>query len=304
MNNQALILYVLRAILGIAAIFIANTSLNYFNQKPLGMQTVLDQTLKETIYHSMIALVSDIILDLFVEYATLTEYWAVCITFVRHTIMMAAILHYSVILVIRYMSVFHQNILDNIGDAHVMLIARIFTVIVAMLSIMSSDLENTNIYHILIKKEIENENRLKIQSKPWLIGTLITLTLLISTQYMIEMYKREGSQLYLVNQQQIEQSDNCRNNDRNVFLVVFFSILFVFYFLIRHKADLNDLYINRLAGIALHWFLLFIFIPLTFIYSTENFALFFKSQILNILKYCTMFKICHTQIEPMYIVET
>ena len=47
MKNQALVLYVLRAILGTAAIFIANTSLKYFNQKPLGMQTVLDQTLKE-----------------------------------------------------------------------------------------------------------------------------------------------------------------------------------------------------------------------------------------------------------------
>ena len=47
MKNQALVLYALRAILGIAAIFIANTSLKYFNQKPLGMQTVLDQTLKE-----------------------------------------------------------------------------------------------------------------------------------------------------------------------------------------------------------------------------------------------------------------
>ena len=46
MNTQALVLYVLRAILGIAAIFIANTSLKYFNQKPLGMKTVLDQTLK------------------------------------------------------------------------------------------------------------------------------------------------------------------------------------------------------------------------------------------------------------------
>ena len=47
MKNQAIVLYVLRVILGIAAIFIANTSLKYFNQKPLGMQTVLDQTLKE-----------------------------------------------------------------------------------------------------------------------------------------------------------------------------------------------------------------------------------------------------------------
>ena len=215
---------------------------------------------------------------------------------------MAAILHYSVILVIRYISVFHQNILDNIGDAHVMLIARIFTVIVAMLSTISSDLENTNIYSLLIKKEIENENRSNIQSKPWLIGTLITLALLITTQYMIEMYKREGRQLHLVNQ----QSDNCNNsnNDRNVFLVVFFSILFVFYFLIKNKADLTDLYITRLAGIAFHWFLLFIFIPLTFIFSTETFSLFFKSQFLNILKYCTIFKICHTQIEPMYNVET
>ena len=41
-------------------------------------------------------------------------------------------------------------LLDNIGDAHVMLIARIFTVIVAMLATMSSDLENTNIYYILL----------------------------------------------------------------------------------------------------------------------------------------------------------
>ena len=201
-------------------------------------------------------------------------------------------------------------LLDNIGDAHVMLIARIFTVIVAMLATMSSDLENTNIYYILIKKEIEIEDRLKIQSKPWLIGTLITLALLIYTQYMIEMYKREGgsSQLHnqLSNENQQQQTENCNssNNDRNVFLVVFFSILFVFYFLIGSKADLNDLYITRLAGIAFHWFLLFIFIPLTFIFSTKNFSLFFKSQTLNILKYFTMYKICHTQIEPMYNVET
>ena len=47
MKNEAVVLYVLQVILGIAAIFIANTSLKYFNQKPLGMQTVLDQTLKE-----------------------------------------------------------------------------------------------------------------------------------------------------------------------------------------------------------------------------------------------------------------
>ena len=47
MKYQAVVLYFLQVILGIAAIFIANTSLKYFNQKPLGMQTVLDQTLKE-----------------------------------------------------------------------------------------------------------------------------------------------------------------------------------------------------------------------------------------------------------------
>ena len=49
MKNQALVLYVLRAILGIAAIFIANTSLKYFNQKPLGMGrswVAVEQTLK------------------------------------------------------------------------------------------------------------------------------------------------------------------------------------------------------------------------------------------------------------------
>ena len=163
MKYQAVVLYFLQVILGIAAIFIANTSLKYFNQKPLGMQTVLDQTLKEnmssvnsemyeiktnvltwthvicflalnnfffmiakikiqnllnsynqlkeTIFHSLLTLVSDIIVDFFVEYATLNEYWAIFITFLRHTIMMMMITHYSVILVIRYISVFHQNIL-------------------------------------------------------------------------------------------------------------------------------------------------------------------------------------------------
>ena len=115
MNKEAILLYIFQAILGICTIFIAYVSLKYYRQKPLGMVTLFDQAIEDKIYLSTFSFLCNVILEVLAEY----NYTAVSIIVLVKILGTATAWQYSVIFVIRYLSVFHQNVLNNIEDHYV-----------------------------------------------------------------------------------------------------------------------------------------------------------------------------------------
>ena len=67
MNNENIFLYVFQTISGIIGIFTAYILLKYLNQKPLGMQTILDQMIKDLIYITILNWTSYVIMEIIVE---------------------------------------------------------------------------------------------------------------------------------------------------------------------------------------------------------------------------------------------
>ena len=54
MKSAVIVCYIFQATFGTLGTIIAYMALKYFNQKPLGMQTMFDQMIKDKIYLSFI----------------------------------------------------------------------------------------------------------------------------------------------------------------------------------------------------------------------------------------------------------
>ena len=66
MNTEETFWYVFHFFFVIMATFIAHIVLKYIRKKPLGMQTMFDEIIKDTIYLSMLDMISTVIVFLFV----------------------------------------------------------------------------------------------------------------------------------------------------------------------------------------------------------------------------------------------
>ena len=117
MNSEVVVLHILKTRSGIFGAFIAYVALKYFNQKPLGMQTVFDQMIKDKIYLSMMNCLCDFFfMDFilsFMKVTSLNPILAHIVTFFLITMILIEIWQISMILIIRYFYVFYSYILSN-----------------------------------------------------------------------------------------------------------------------------------------------------------------------------------------------
>ena len=100
MNSENIFFYSILSVIGMVGIFIAFMVLKYFNQKALGMQTILDQMIKDRIYLVMYIWATDIMVIISIEFMTpLNPYIALTITFLNRVCLIAGIWQISAILV-------------------------------------------------------------------------------------------------------------------------------------------------------------------------------------------------------------
>ena len=186
MNSENIFFYTILSVIGIVGIFIAFMVLKYLNRKALGMQTILDQMIKDRIYLVICIWATDIMIITSIEFMTpLNPYIALTITFLNRVCLIAGIWQFSAILVIRYLSVFYQNLMNSVDESCVKRVARSFVCFISIISILISDLESTAIYQLMTCKVPKRRF-----SKLFIITAIVCLIILIVTQYKIEMFRK------------------------------------------------------------------------------------------------------------------
>ena len=167
--------------------FIAFMVLKYLNQKALGMQTILDQMIKDRIYLAMSIWATEIMVIISIEFMTpLKPYIALTITFLNRVCLIAGIWQFSAILVVRYLSVFHQNLMNCIDETLVKRVARSVVGFKSIISILISDLESTAIFQMMTTSKVLKYGLNKL----FIIAAIFCLIILIVTQYKIEMFRK------------------------------------------------------------------------------------------------------------------
>ena len=129
-------------------------ALKYFNQKPLGMQTIFDQMIKDKIYLSIMNCLCnffccDVILFFMKDVIPLNHIVAHLLTFILVTLALAEIWQISMILIIRYVYVFYSYLLSNVDENFVKKATRVLVGFLALLSTLMTNLQNSHLYCIL-----------------------------------------------------------------------------------------------------------------------------------------------------------
>ena len=190
MEIQVIILFLLRVFLGIWAIFIGYMALKYINQKALGMVTIFDHMIQDLIYLSMLHWMAQFILDLFLEFIVpLNHSVAKFITFLCHMLRLLFVWQINVIFVIRYLSVFYQNVLNSSEDCCIKRFTRCLIGSVSVMSLILYQSENSKTYSLLTKKATKS-GELFPGFGPFFMASFMCLILLIFTQYKVHMLLR------------------------------------------------------------------------------------------------------------------
>ena len=185
MNIEIIILYIFQAILGILGPFIVYLPVKYLNQKALGMQTVFDQMMKDFLYSIILKSISLFpIMALIMEFLLpLNHYLAIAIASLAHFLTLMIFWQYSALIGVRYLSVFHPMYLSN--ENLIKIMTRCSISFISLLSILSSDLENT--INILSGKK---PNSRKHFAKPVIVTIGMSVIAQIIIQYKFEKFKK------------------------------------------------------------------------------------------------------------------
>ena len=288
MNNEVIFLYVLQAILGVIGLIMAYMVLKYLNHKALGMQTINDQMIKDKIYISLLYWICMIIIEFIAEYKSnpLNHNEALFITLLKAIVEMASVWQMSIILMMRYMSVFYQNVMSNVDDCLVVRITRSFVGFTAMMSAIMINFENIYVYRLLTGKESNDDNL--TPAKPVVFAIFICLIILILTQYQIEKFKKtvdSQAQFDQLEASEGNQEFDCNykitNTNRIEIGVLGISVL-VILFMSLWNAD-TDSYVKSLKHILTVQFITTNVVPIIFIVRNEKMYSIFKCNIRKLL---------------------
>ena len=303
MDPEAILWYTSKVISSILGSFTAYMVLKYLNKKPLGMQTVFDEIIKDFIYVNMLDCLifntSEIAVTFF---APFNHYVMSTMMICRLTVAIAVINQLSILMVIRYLYVFYPS---QMNDAHFAKnFARLFLVYISFTTALFVDKKNTPFYYIASGQNIENGFDAKTDiAKP--ISNLIVFSItmgvcgmiLVFTQCKIEKFNRSvaSQQQDVQVEENQNSSDRYRNSTIRIALIILFLLLtsVTMYHLLVRRPWVNILDILRTR--TLKEITLYNIIPMIFIVRNDTLFCFVKIQILKILK-C---KCKNNQIEPM-----
>ena len=221
MNSATVFLYILHAIPGVVGMIVAYLILKYLNRKPLGMQTTFDQMIKDLIYLSMLQwTVYTLILTSIEGVTHINDNIALTLTFFHIMLTLARIWQFSMILMIRFFSVFYQNIMNSVDERFVRKLTRSFVGIISIISALISNLEYMVVYQEMIK---ESHDVLLSPGPlpglllgpllgPLLISAIVCVIILIVTQYKIEMFKKSVD--VRAKFDQLEENESNQESDR------------------------------------------------------------------------------------------
>ena len=260
----------------------------YLNKKALGMQTLLDEMVKDSIYLmvlmetiSMIAIVSKLILGF------TSHFLAILLTLLIQLSISLTTWQCNMIFWIRYLIVFHQAFLNNYDESLIKRTTRCTVGLVSIISVLMAmrSIENTMVYIIMT-----DGDQIPVAypiTNPIVISMIICLITIIGIQFKIEVYKMvvDAKVLRRVNRYSrkivpmgSETAKDISHSKmyRIEFLMLSFGILITLFLWFMIPGD--DMYEKQLRAIVMRQFIqLAIF--LICIKRNGNIFLFCKSQL-------------------------
>ena len=298
MSGQTVFLYILLAFFGIVGMILAHLILKYLNQKPLGMQTIFDQMIKDQIYLTISFWVVHTMILTFACTIPINQTIALGLSLLNFMLLLAKIWQFIVILVIRYFSVFYQNIMNSLDECFVKRLGRSFVGIISITSALISDLKNTVTYHQMTQKSICHGDGILLQldlPKMLFISPIVGVIILIVTQYKIEMFKNSvdiQAKFDQVDEEMNNQESNTTNYNKNtVRIVLSLSSIGLFFIILKILCSYLTLlstpnYIHFLMTSSSLYFIYNIAIPMIYIVRSDNLYHFCQFQIMEIFNCC------------------
>ena len=152
MNPEVIFWYTFHIVSTILGIFIAFMVLKYLDKKPLGMQTIFDEIIKDFIYLNMLDWLTFIVAVAASYFPPLNHYTINVILICRITISSAVTYQLSILMLIRYLCVFYPTQMNNAHFAKNL--ARLFVVYIAFTTAIFIDKKNTPYYLLVSGKNV------------------------------------------------------------------------------------------------------------------------------------------------------
>ena len=294
MSSQTVFLYILLAFFGIVGMILAHLILKYLNQKPLGMQTIFDQMIKDQIYLTISLWVVHTMILTSACTIPINQTIALGLSLLNFMLLLAKIWQFIMILVIRYFSVFYQNIMNSLDECFVKRLVRSFVGIISIISALISDLKNTVSYHQMTQKSICHGDDILLQldlPKMLFISPIVCVIILIVTQYKIEMFKNSvdvQAKFDQLDEEMNNQESNRTNYNKNtVRIVLSLSSIGLFFIILKILSSYLTLlstpsYIHFLMTSSSLYFIYNIAIPVIYIVRSDNLYHFCQFQIMEI----------------------
>ena len=294
MSSQTVFLYILLAFFGIVGMILAHLILKYLNQKPLGMQTIFDQMIKDQIYLTISLWVVHTMILTSACTIPINQTIALGLSLLNFMLLLAKIWQFIMILVIRYFSVFYQNIMNSLDECFVKRLVRSFVGIISIISALISDLKNTVSYHQMTQESICHGDGILLQldlPKMLFISPIVCVIILIVTQYKIEMFKNSvdvQAKFDQLDEEMNNQESNRTNYNKNtVRIVLSLSSIGLFFIILKILSSYLTLlstpsYIHFLMTSSSLYFIYNIAIPVIYIVRSDNLYHFCQFQIMEI----------------------
>ena len=257
MNIVTIVLFMFSGVFGLLIVCVAYLVVTYLNKKALGMQTLVDQMIKDTIY---VAVFFEIILSvvrLIVQFTRpISQSMAVLVTLVTQFAWLTGLWQLNMIFLMRYLYVFHYANLNIVDEKLMKRITRCSVGILSTISILMvmGNVENSYAYQYFTDGDIP------VKNPPVTIMTaFISVVIIIITQFKIEMFKKsvDAKQFDQLESEE-DQVGNCQylklETYRIEVLILVLGILFMLTFWLVIPAE--DQHIKHyMLGIVLGKFL-------------------------------------------------
>ena len=277
MQTEVIVLHILRVILFIATAIKSYLIWKYINKKALGMQTILDQMVKDIIIiHGISFIFGEIALIKIFE-KPYNHYVALTILMGRYYFGLGIFWQIFVIVVVRYLSVFYHSMLNSVDEINVIMTTRLFVGFMCLISTLLdcyvNGYERQYIYISLTNMDIDPE--LISAFKCMQFAVVVDIIVLVMVQIRIEIFKKPTN-IPVVTED--EENPNClettfeySNNTIRTLLFIMCVILFcLLAFLLLVLPKINNLNLSRLRFTVFTQILLTNLIPLIFIKRNPN----------------------------------
>ena len=256
MQAEEFILHFLRLFFSITSLIMAYLIWNYLNKKALGMQTILDQMIKDITVILSMNIISGSFVLIKISEKPYDHYIALAICMSRNFFVLAMGWQIFVTGIIRYLSVFYHSLLNNVDEIKIIKTTRLFVGLVSLILILGEDFKHHFSYIYLTNKNVDKE---LARWKALQIVLVIDILVLAMVQLRIEIFKIKVDHNTEENENQnfLEMAfEYSTNTIRIVLLILCLTLFVMLVYVLSARKDMEELTLSRLRiQVFIHFFL-------------------------------------------------